>query len=91
MSTSTNFVHPLNLRLYKNELSPAVSTSSYRQTTKIEVYNTEGKIELISAYNFHPDKTNWWKSILYTIMEFIWGKKAILVSVHNEPPLFICV
>jgi hypothetical protein len=93
MIKAANFSNPLNLRLYKNTPdSPPISNNLHYQTTKVQVYNSEGKIELISAYNFHPDKTNWWKSILHWCIEFIWGKTAVLVNVHGEAsPLYLRV
>lgn len=86
MTVSSVRLNPLNYVLYKNENenSPITANSTKREI-KVQIYNSEGNLELISAYNFHPDKTNWWKWIIYSFLERIRGNTTVLVAVRGEP------
>lgn len=59
--------------LYKNSNEEQIS--ALHKSIKVKVYNAEGKVELVSAYNFHPDQTNWWKKLIHWLVELIWGKQ----------------
>lgn len=58
----------------------------------IKLHGVDQRIKEVSATAFHPYKTNFLWSFLYSIYEFFWETKVIKVHVNNqEQPLYVVI
>jgi Protein kinase domain len=75
---------------YKDQVLHAVNenkipVSGHNHQIKVEIYGTDAKVSEISAFTFHPNRTNFWNCIKDWVIELFYGKTVLLMKVKDHP------
>ncbi len=74
----------LNSSLHRLENCHPIFKPGLGYEIKIELYGVAAKVETVSAYTFHPNKTTTWEWLKNWFIELFYGKTAVLVKVEGE-------
>lgn len=82
---------PINKGLYK-VTDQAQEQALPKAPIKVTLFPADIDIQKLSAYHFHPDRTNIFSKIINILQEFFSEKTAVLVKVEGEnKPLYMKV